>query len=394
MQKNQEVAIIQVPLKDQKDTYLVSINGDFWYKRILKKTDDKQTVDLVYDAEGFLKVAIHAHTRVDFYILKKEAYNFHEHHLNSKSQKYHQWEDFDFLDFDYVEHFKDLYSLVFKDTSVDWGLINAVNACMDLSFALTWGQIPEPYPNTDYYDCMDNSACACARCDHYTHYLDLLKETCPSGYAHMIWDTEKQQKKWCDGCVAPPYIYVACPKDILPDMQIAPTKKGGKKAGMYGDVREYENGKPRNHNGIDIVAPIGTPFVAIESGTVTFASYKIPPNQIPGKTCWIDLVDGLCKTAFGNFIQIKSSANMQIVSISYAHLSEIYVVKGQYVKQGEVIGLSGNSGNAVGKDVVPHVHITVYNNNGKPINPEPFLNTKFDTNGNQAPNTQKCRKIK
>lgn len=53
----------------------------------------------------------------------------------------------------------------------------------------------------------------------------------------------------------------------------------------------------------------------------------------------------------------------------YAHLSKITVSSGEYVEQGERIGLSGNTGNSTG----PHLHFEVIVN-GTAVNPLNYLN--------------------
>lgn len=100
----------------------------------------------------------------------------------------------------------------------------------------------------------------------------------------------------------------------------------------------------RNHNGIDIGAPIGTPVYAPVSGSVTFASYK---------------------GGYGNYIQINHGANSVTC---YAHLTEMYVTPGQTVEAGQIIGTVGVTGNVTG----PHLHFEIIQN-GSFVDPEPYI---------------------
>lgn len=89
--------------------------------------------------------------------------------------------------------------------------------------------------------------------------------------------------------------------------------------------------RPDIHRGVDLAVPIGTPVIAVKAGTVEFA------GQMRG---------------FGNVIVLKHGDNLRT---TYAHLSQISVSSGARVEHRQVIGLSGQSGNASG----PHLHFEV-----------------------------------
>lgn len=92
------------------------------------------------------------------------------------------------------------------------------------------------------------------------------------------------------------------------------------------------------HNGIDMGAPVGTPVLAAEDGTVVATG-----NQ-----------DLYCrKGAYGKFIVIKHNNNLVTL---YAHMSRQIVQRGDTVYRGGLIGYSGRTGYATG----PHLHFTVY----------------------------------
>lgn len=53
----------------------------------------------------------------------------------------------------------------------------------------------------------------------------------------------------------------------------------------------------------------------------------------------------------------------------YAHCSELLVEKGNEIKQGDKIALSGNTGNSTG----PHLHFEIRIDN-QPVNPRSVMN--------------------
>jgi murein DD-endopeptidase MepM/ murein hydrolase activator NlpD len=108
----------------------------------------------------------------------------------------------------------------------------------------------------------------------------------------------------------------------------------------FGMVRVSGSGHPRAHQGWDFFAKVGTPCYAVADGEVVFAGER---------------------GAFGNTVVIDvKNAN---VFPAYAHLSEIRVDRGQSVKRGQLIGYTGNSGNAeslTGDDEHLHFEIREY----------------------------------
>ena len=94
-------------------------------------------------------------------------------------------------------------------------------------------------------------------------------------------------------------------------------------------------GEIEYHNGTDIAAPAGTPILAAADGTVTIAN-------------GIDSWGG----SYGYHIKIDHGNGLETL---YAHCSAICVTPGQQVRQGEVIGFVGNTGNATGN----HLHFEV-----------------------------------
>lgn len=88
-------------------------------------------------------------------------------------------------------------------------------------------------------------------------------------------------------------------------------------------------GDARFHTGTDIAAPLGTPVLAAYAGQVAIA----------------DFLGG-----YGLTVALQHNKATQ--QTLYAHLSEVFVKPGGWVKQGEVIGRVGNTGNSTG----PHLH--------------------------------------
>ena len=101
--------------------------------------------------------------------------------------------------------------------------------------------------------------------------------------------------------------------------------------GHYGAKRS--NG--RMHNGIDILVPSGEPIFATKSG---YAVYTYD------------------KEGYGNYVKIYHKDGY---SSRYAHLEAANMRWVSFVKQGDLIGWVGSSGNARTPGVRPHLHFEI-----------------------------------
>lgn len=113
------------------------------------------------------------------------------------------------------------------------------------------------------------------------------------------------------------------------------------------------------HKGLDIGMGGGTPIIAISNGTVTRANFS---------------------SSFGNIVEIRHEDGYLS---KYAHQQRLNVTKGQKIKQGDIIGFVGTTGDSTGN----HLHLELYDENGEFMNPIFFIarnnkNIESDNNGN------------
>lgn len=113
----------------------------------------------------------------------------------------------------------------------------------------------------------------------------------------------------------------------------------------------------RTHDAVDIMAPRGTPVIAADAGTIL----RLRQNDAGGITIY----------------QLDPDERFVYY---YAHLDryETGLVEGMTIRQGDVLGFVGTTGNAP-KDT-PHLHFQVmlYRGRGQywggdPINPHPYM---------------------
>jgi murein DD-endopeptidase MepM/ murein hydrolase activator NlpD len=102
----------------------------------------------------------------------------------------------------------------------------------------------------------------------------------------------------------------------------------------------YYGNRIRPHKGTDFAAPVGTPIMATANGTV---------------------IESTRRGGNGKYVKIRHNATY---TTQYLHMSRQNVKKGQYVKQGDIIGYIGMTGNTSG----PHVCYRFWKN-GRQVDP-------------------------
>ncbi|QIR14240.1 peptidoglycan DD-metalloendopeptidase family protein [Shewanella aestuarii] len=130
-------------------------------------------------------------------------------------------------------------------------------------------------------------------------------------------------------------------QSLAPAFQRIPLNKNYRMSSRFNPKRKHPiTGRVRPHNGTDFATPVGTAVVAPGDGVVTMVANH----------------------AFaGKYIVIEHDNK---VRTRYLHLSSFKVRKGQRVKRGQLIALSGNTGASTG----PHLHYE-FHVNGRPVDP-------------------------
>lgn len=128
-------------------------------------------------------------------------------------------------------------------------------------------------------------------------------------------------------------------QSLAPAFQRVPLSKNYRMTSRFNPSRKHPiTGRVRPHNGTDYATPVGTPVLAPGEGVVSLVTNH----------------------AFaGKYIVIEHDNK---VRTRYLHLSAFKVKKGQRVKRGQVIALSGNTGASTG----PHLHYE-FHVKGRPV---------------------------
>ena len=103
-------------------------------------------------------------------------------------------------------------------------------------------------------------------------------------------------------------------------------------------------GGHRQHKGVDLAAPVGTPIRASADGVVSRAD-------------WF--------SSYGLYVALEHGGNIET---RYGHMSRLNVAAGQTVHKGDIIGYVGTTGRSTG----PHLHYEV-RIAGEAVNPIPYL---------------------
>lgn len=114
-----------------------------------------------------------------------------------------------------------------------------------------------------------------------------------------------------------------------------------------GEFGAKRNGN-RTHKGLDLAAKVKSPVYASKSG-------------------WGRSFYNLA--GYGNLVIINHPGKWQT---RYGHLDKIALNRFQWVRQGDIIGTVGKTGNANTQGTMPHLHFEI-RYDGEPLDPAEFL---------------------
>ena len=112
----------------------------------------------------------------------------------------------------------------------------------------------------------------------------------------------------------------------------------------FGTREDPFTGEQKRHRGIDFAGKIGTELMAVAPGRVVSAGERV---------------------GYGTTVEIDHGVGFTTL---YAHLSQISVARGDWVRPGTVIGLAGSTGRSTG----PHLHYEI-RYKGVPFDPAKFV---------------------
>ena len=134
---------------------------------------------------------------------------------------------------------------------------------------------------------------------------------------------------------------------------ICPLKSYTRISSEYGWRKNPVSGVNKLHAGTDFAAPGGTPIYAAASGYVQVAGWS--------------------SGGYGNYVIIYHGKMSDGVAYStlYGHMRSVATSAGKYVKQGEIIGYVGSTGNSTGN----HLHLEVWRGGSKAnaVNPRGYI---------------------
>ncbi|MEI8093193.1 MAG: M23 family metallopeptidase [Spirochaetales bacterium] len=131
-------------------------------------------------------------------------------------------------------------------------------------------------------------------------------------------------------------------REALGELFILPTN--GVITSRFGTRKDPFTGIRTFHNGVDFANSMGTAVRAAMEGRVTDTGFN---------------------SSYGNYILVSHEGGFQTL---YGHLKKFVVSAGQYVNQGQQIGLMGNTGYSTGT----HLHFSIFKWNN-PLNPLNYL---------------------
>ncbi len=123
---------------------------------------------------------------------------------------------------------------------------------------------------------------------------------------------------------------------------LGPTDKTRSRITSGFGMRVGRSGRPTFHAGVDFLGAKGDPVYAVAAGTVVAV---FPDQGAPRST-----------SGYGNVVAIDHGDGWWTV---YAHLDRSSVQVGQPIREGELVGVVGNSSNGKFRGMGAHLHFEV-----------------------------------
>jgi murein DD-endopeptidase MepM/ murein hydrolase activator NlpD len=149
---------------------------------------------------------------------------------------------------------------------------------------------------------------------------------------------------------APPMIAVAAPAGPVTRMIAFQAPVRDHAVNSPFGLRRLPGAAARNHDGVDIAAPLGTGVYVAAEGSVLRTGYD--------------------PAGYGRFVEIRHPNGMTTL---YGHLSRLDVASGDLVPAGSRIGLVGSTGRSTG----PHLHFEVRRGE-RHVNPVKVMGRSFE----------------
>ena len=164
-------------------------------------------------------------------------------------------------------------------------------------------------------------------------------------------------------CAGDPVTFVDIDGLVFRDPVDNPEINNNRSNALYGDKARIGDDRGfKSHQGFDYAAEIGTLVYAVQDGTI---------------------YDFGVSDSYGVYVEIEHNIDGETLYTFYAHLSDYCVMeKGDVVSEGDVIGLTGKTGNAA-NEAFPHLHFELRDiaTSKKGLtgkrNPNEIVDTKF-----------------
>jgi hypothetical protein len=125
--------------------------------------------------------------------------------------------------------------------------------------------------------------------------------------------------------------------------------------GKFGELSPVRNMQP--HSGIDLAMPEGTTLRSVADGVV---DRVFDGTGLIGKGLSVRMPDG--------------------TRAIYGHMNEVKAHVGDHVNAGDIVGLSGNTGNSTG----PHLHFGLKDASGNVLDPTPIADKLASISGDHV----------